>query len=77
MAATKKAKAIHQYEVVVGNIGTVYSGTYSSDAIMTFIAYSDKSERNEGRAAGESVTLFQDGEIAKVYIGTIDQQESL
>jgi hypothetical protein len=71
-----RAKKIN-YEVVVGNIGKVYSGSVVSDAIMTFIAYYDQSTQNRGRAAGESVTMFQDGEPIKEHIGSVDQQESL
>lgn len=55
------------YEVVVGNIGTVYSGTSKSDTAMTWIAYVDQSKSGKGRAGNEPVTMFCDGEIVKEY----------
>jgi hypothetical protein len=56
-----------KYEVVVGNIGTVYSGTSKSDTAMTWMAYVDQSKSARGRAANEPVTMFCDGEIVKEY----------
>lgn len=52
-----------QYEVLVGNIGTVYSGTDEDEAQRTYNRYCTLSMTQNGRAAGESVTLFKDGEI--------------
>lgn len=57
------------HEVVVGNIGTVYSGTSKLDALAKYKEYVSQSKANYGRAAGESVTLFTDNEIAKEYLG--------
>ena len=66
----------NQYEIVVGNIGTVYSGTNKSDASMTWIAYVDASESKSGRAAGEDVTMFKNGEIVKEHIGYLNEDQA-
>ena len=50
------------FEVVVGNIGNVYTGTNQEDARDTFAEYKKQSKSGKGRAAGEDVTLFKDGE---------------
>jgi hypothetical protein len=63
-----------EYTVVVGNIGNVYSGTDKEDAKSTFNVYVEKSKSNEGRAAGESVTLFAGEEIEREYPGTIETE---
>jgi hypothetical protein len=54
-----------KYQVVVGNIGTVYDGNSYLLAIRTYGEYVDQSKTNYGRAAGEPVALFEDGEIIK------------
>jgi hypothetical protein len=60
------------FEVVVGNIGTVYSGSNLMVATCKWAAYVKQSRADIGRAAGESVTLFHNGEIRREYIGTAD-----
>lgn len=57
----------HQYEVVCGNIGSVYSGTRKSEALKTFQTYKGHSETAYGRAANEEVTLFTDSEPTKSF----------
>ncbi len=59
------------WEVTVGNIGTVYTGN-GRDAKRAFAAYRDSSKCAVGRAAGESVTLWKDGEPVKEYTGQLD-----
>lgn len=61
----------HTYTVVVGNIGTVYTGSNLRDARFEARLYVDRSKRRMGRAAGESVTVFQDDEIVDEYPGTV------
>lgn len=51
------------FECIVGNIGTVYSGSDSEAAHACYAEYVSQSQRNYGRAAGESVTLTLDDEI--------------
>lgn len=58
-----------KYQVIVGNIGTVYSGSSGFDTRVNYNTYVGKSKRNEGRASGESVTLMKDGEIELEFIG--------
>jgi hypothetical protein len=62
---------LHSYEIVVGNLGRVWSKE-TSDTFEPVVArqYNDwiaVSKRPFGRASGESVTLFKDGEIYKEY----------
>ena len=51
------------YEVIVGNIGSVFSGNSQVGARKMFGEYRELSLLCIGRAAGESVTLMRDGEI--------------
>jgi hypothetical protein len=51
------------WTVVVGNIGEVYEGESESEAFAFFEDYSKQSKSAVGRASGEPVTLFKDGEI--------------
>ncbi len=52
----------HTYQVIVGNIGTVYDGDNGFDARRTFMSYVKDSGAKYGRASGEPVTLMRDGE---------------
>lgn len=60
MKSTKKPPS--HYEVLVGNIGTVYSGPLFKQALKDYGEYKRQSIDNYGRAAGEPVILLQDGE---------------
>ncbi len=55
------------YDIIVGNIGHV--GTYEDleAALVVFIDYVSQSLHGYGRASGETVSLFQDGELIKDY----------
>lgn len=66
--ATKK-----QYTVNVGNIGNIPC-TDKKEALKTFDAYVEQSKSNYGRAAGESVMLFEDDVIIKDFVGSIDNE---
>lgn len=57
------------YTVVVSNVGTVYEGDQYSEAHATYAEYQQQSRSGYGRAAGEPVTLFEDGEIVLEYLG--------
>jgi hypothetical protein len=50
------------YQVVVGNIGTVYDGTTEEIALASYDAYKLLSREPRGRASGEAVTVLRDGE---------------
>lgn len=65
-------KELHEYTVIVGNIGTAYNGTSRKVAENTFDEYVLQSERNIGRAAGESVTLMMDGEVIREHLGSVE-----
>jgi hypothetical protein len=58
-----------EYEVVVGNIGTVYAGRSYGLANATFDEYVVQSKSGYGRASGEAVTLFKDNDIHEEYEG--------
>lgn len=58
------------FEVIVGNIGTVYSGEDKIEALARFNEYVNQSKWNEGRAGGEDVTLMEDNEILYEHFGT-------
>lgn len=60
------------YNVIVGNIGRVYSGN-GTEAMRVFATYKALSLDNYGRAAGESITIFKDGEIVKEFVGSINK----
>lgn len=61
-------------EVVVGNIGTVYSGPSSLEAHRVYLAYRDQSVSGSGRAGGEDVTWLRDGEVYAEHEGAADPQ---
>ena len=61
------------FELVVGNIGTVYSGNNIMVAEQKFFSYVKDSKANYGRAAGEPVVLFHRGQIRREYQGTNPQ----
>lgn len=52
-----------KYTVVVGNLGTTYDGNCVAEAHAAF----DEHISNYGRAAAETVTLFEDGEPIEEY----------
>jgi hypothetical protein len=60
------------FEVVVDNVGTVYSGSNFMVASAKFASYVKLSREGSGRAAGESVTLFHNGEIRQEHIGALE-----
>ena len=53
---------VNQYQVVVGNIGTVYLGNNRKEAQKTFNEYKKMSKDNYGRAGMEEVSLFVNDE---------------
>jgi len=50
-----------KYEIIVGNIGTVYSGSSLKVAISVYGAYKELSKQLIGRTSGETVTFIKDG----------------
>ena len=66
------SNALPVYEVIVGNMGTVCRGLNRNDALNEYDVYVDHSINNFGRAAGEPVTLMEDGEPIREYAGTLE-----
>jgi hypothetical protein len=63
--------AVHEkskYEVVVGNIGTVYSGNNGSEADSIYDTYVKQSLSKSGRAGNETVTMFFEDAIEKEHL---------
>ena len=58
-----------EYQVIVGNIGTVHDSNNPVDANKVYGDYKRQSEDGYGRASGESVTLLVDGEIRFEHLG--------
>lgn len=57
--ARKRCKANADYEVIVGNIGTVFHGKDCDKAHDTYHEYVKISKKGRGRVGGESVTLME------------------
>lgn len=58
-------------QIIVGNIGTVYTGTDPAKAAQDYKEYKEQSQGNVGRAAGENVTWMVDGEIHSEFVGEL------
>lgn len=56
-----------RYEVIVGNIGSVYVGPDKVEAERKFAEYVSQSKSGAGRAAGEPVTLLEEDEVEDEY----------
>ena len=66
----------HNYEVVVGNVGTIYNGPSLVEASKLYSDYVDISETRPGsRAGGEDVVLFKDGEPVREHEGLVRLRE--
>ena len=65
----------NNFTVTVGNIGNLQKET-REEAEQTFAEYVEQSKQETGRASGEDVFLFVDGEIEQEYFGTISQREN-
>lgn len=58
-----------KYQVVVGNVGTIYDGDLREAAMFHFTTAKGASIAHYGRWAGEPVTVFEDGEPVKEHHG--------
>lgn len=65
------------YEVVVGNIGRVCETTSPIEARRVYGIYKKQSQSEVGRAGGEDVTIFKDGEPDLEFIGSLNSQSDL
>lgn len=60
------------YQVIVSNIGTVYSGHSLTNAESHFVLYQSLSDNGAGtKTYGEDVTVLEDGEPIMEYLGTL------
>ena len=58
------------YEVIVGNVGSVYHGKSRTTALATYESYVEISKEHVGaRCYGEDVILLVDGEIEREHTG--------
>lgn len=62
-----------RYEVICGNIGTVYHGSDGRTAMRVFNTYRELSLSGHGRAGNEEVTLLDNGEIAAELLPSIEE----
>jgi hypothetical protein len=67
----------HTYEVYCGNVGCIHTGHSSREALKAFREYVGQSKSDCGRAGGEDVAVFKDGEILREYYGTLQQSKYL
>ena len=58
-----------EYQVIVGNIGTVYQGNNHEVARLVYLDYCELADKGYGRAAGECVTLMRGDEIVTQHLG--------
>jgi hypothetical protein len=58
------------YEVIVGNVGSVYHGESRAEALKTYRSYVQSSRELVGsRCYGEDVYLLADGETGREHTG--------
>ena len=63
------------YLVTVGNVGNVYDGADWAEAGRVYDEYVCQSDAGYGRAAGEDVALFVDGEIGQQHLGELSEPD--
>lgn len=56
-----------KYEVIVGNIGTVFETDNKRAAQTVYEDYVERSKSNFGRGANQAVVMMFDGEIEAEY----------
>lgn len=60
---------MYNYQLIVGNVGTVYEGPNGFEAMKQYWQYVACSKAPYGRASGEDVTLICDDEIKREFVG--------
>lgn len=58
-----------KYQIIVGNIGTVYSGENEKESLKIFREYVSQSLHGFAYAGNEDVVILCDGEILKEFYG--------
>ncbi len=61
------------YQIIVSNVGVVYSGNYATVAEEVYREYVRLSKEVIGEAAGEDVTAMYQGEPYREYVGAIKE----
>ncbi len=69
LGRTPRKRIYHQYEVVVGNVGSVHEGSDREEAEDVFYEYVELSKARRGRASGEDVALFEDDDVLIEHVG--------
>ena len=68
-----KRNPSNRYEVIVGNVGTIFDETGGArakwNAKKAYLHYVEASLAGTGRAGGEGVVLMEDGEIIAEHFG--------
>jgi len=59
-------------EIIVGNVGTVYSGSDDELAAAKYKIYVESSKSGRGRAGGEDVVWMRDGDVFKSFTGELN-----
>ena len=72
----RRRNARAEYEVIVGNIGTIYDGGNYREALKRYRTYVKISKSESGRASGEDVIIMRDGEPVKEYFGSRSSEEN-
>lgn len=62
-----------KYQVICGNIGTVYMGNDEAEALRIYDEYREQSSNGYGRAAYERVYLMEDGSIRDEFDGDFER----
>ena len=66
---------MEKFRVIVGNIGTVYSGGIQRFAEEKYSEYVKRSKSGCGRAAGEGVVLLERDNIKREYVGNLGESD--
>ena len=64
-----------KYEVTVGNVGNVHTGSNKQSAKVVFLEYVRVSNSGVGSAGGEDVTLWKDGEPIREFWADTDMDK--
>lgn len=63
------------FDVIVGNVGLVYSGDHYDRAVEMFMHYAEQSQTHTGRAADQLVMLMKDGHCIRSYEPEMEETE--
>lgn len=64
---------VNSYEIEVENLGRIIVGESYNDATVLYNNYVNESKNNSGLPAGGNITLLNNGNVMKSYIGTLHQ----